>query len=119
MNGSSGLWITVGTGCHALGLPIAFALKTSAGSEATMTTVLLVESDQAALRALRRLLEGAGYRVRAASREEDAERVPREEACDLAVVDLSAPGVAGIAICRLLCAGSATAVLALSAGTVP
>lgn len=84
-----------------------------------MMTILLVESDQAALRALSRLLEGAGYRVRAAAREDEARRVTREEACDLAVVDLSAPGVAGIAICRLLCESNETAVLALSAGTVP
>jgi DNA-binding response OmpR family regulator len=84
-----------------------------------MTTVLLVESDRAALRALRHLLEGAGYRVCAAAHEEEARRVAREETCALAVIDLSAPGVPGIAICRSLCEGSVTAVLALSAGTVP
>jgi DNA-binding response OmpR family regulator len=84
-----------------------------------MTTVLLVESDQAALRALSHLLEGAGYRVRAAAHEDEARRVAREETCPLAVVDLSAPGVAGIPICRSLSEGNATAVLALSAGIVP
>jgi len=109
-------------GSHGFRLADAFDFRLASGvqgKEATMVTILLVESDQAALRALRHLLEIAGYRVCAAAREEDARRIAREETCRLAVVDLSAPGVAGIAICRSLCESDGTAVLALSAGTVP
>lgn len=84
-----------------------------------MTTILLVESDQAAARALTHLLQQAGYRVRTVTREEEAVRAAREDGCRLALVDLSAPGLAGIAICRSLAEQSGTAVLVLSAGTTP
>src|SRR5262249_12831270 len=81
-------------------------------------TILLVESDQAALRALRRLLEGAGYRVCAAASAEEARRVAEEERCILAGVDFSGPGVAGATVCRMLCERAPTVVLALSTGAV-
>jgi DNA-binding response OmpR family regulator len=82
-------------------------------------TVLLVESDRSALRALRRLMERAGYRVCAATDAEEACRLAEEGECELAVVDLSSPGLAGIALCRSLRDRAPALVLALSAGTDP
>lgn len=84
-----------------------------------MATVLLVESDQASLRALRRLLEGAGYQVFAATGLDEACRLAHEQSCAVAVVDISAPGVAGIALCGALRRRSPAAVLAISTGAVP
>jgi DNA-binding response OmpR family regulator len=84
-----------------------------------MATILLVESDQAALRSLRRLLEHAGHQVCAATSADEACRMAEEQACALAVVDLSAPGVAGITVCHCLRERGPTLVLALSTGAVP
>jgi DNA-binding response OmpR family regulator len=82
-------------------------------------TVLLVETNRAALRALRRLMEQAGYRVWAATNAEEACRLAEERGCELAVVDLSSPGLAGIALCRWLRERVSSLVLTLSAGTDP
>jgi DNA-binding response OmpR family regulator len=84
-----------------------------------MATVLLVESDRSALRALRRLLEAAGYEVCTATGLEEACRLASEHPCALAIVDISAPGVAGIALCGALHRRGSAAVLALSTGAVP
>jgi DNA-binding response OmpR family regulator len=82
-------------------------------------TILLVESDRAAQRALRHLMERAGYRVWTATNAEEACRLAEEGGYELAVVDLSAPGLSGIALCRSLRERAPALVLALSAGTDP
>jgi signal transduction histidine kinase/ActR/RegA family two-component response regulator len=78
-------------------------------------TVLLVEDDPQVRSAVRRMVEGAGYRVVEASSGEDALARLQEHAVDLVLTDLVMPGMGGLALGRDLAArGGAAPVLYMS-----
>jgi two-component system NtrC family sensor kinase len=74
----------------------------------TGLTLLVVDDELSARRSLRRIFEGAGHRVIAASDAPSALRLLHKEGCDLIVLDIAMPGVDGLALCRLLRAQAAT-----------
>jgi two-component system NtrC family sensor kinase len=74
----------------------------------TGVTLLVVDDELSVRRNLRRIFEGAGHRVIAASDAPSALRLLHKEGCDLIVMDIAMPGVDGLALCRLLRAQAAT-----------
>lgn len=74
----------------------------------TGLALLVVDDDQGVRRSLRRIFEGEGHRVIAASDAPSALRLLHKEGCDLIVMDIAMPGVDGLALCRLLRAQAAT-----------
>jgi two-component system NtrC family sensor kinase len=82
----------------------------SAQSETNQTgaTLLVVDDESSVRRSLKRIFEGAGHRVIAASDAPNALRLLHKEGCDLIVMDITIPGVDGLALCRLLRAQAAT-----------
>ncbi|MDX6693885.1 MAG: hypothetical protein QOF02_1488, partial [Blastocatellia bacterium] len=74
----------------------------------TNVTLLVVDDEMSVRRFLRRVFEGAGHRVIAASDAPSALRLLHKEGCDLIVLDMAMPGVDGLALCRLLRAQAAT-----------
>jgi len=65
-------------------------------------TVLIVDDQSTARRALRQMLERAGYAVREADSGERALAVAAARAIDAVVLDLKMPGIGGIETCRRL-----------------
>lgn len=74
----------------------------------TNVTLLVVDDDIGVRRSLKRIFEGAGHHVIAASDAPSALRLLHKEGCDLIVLDIAMPGVDGLALCRLLRAQAAT-----------
>ncbi len=74
----------------------------------TGATLLVVDDELSVRRSLKRIFEGAGHRVIAASDAPNALRLLHKEGCDLIVMDITIPGVDGLALCRLLRAQAAT-----------
>jgi two-component system response regulator MprA len=63
---------------------------------------ILVVDDEAPIRLLlQKILESAGYRVTAAADGMTALRVVREDPPDLAICDLSMPGMDGFSVCSM------------------
>jgi two-component system, NtrC family, sensor kinase len=77
-------------------------------SNSTNATLLIVDDEPDVRRLLKRIFEGAGHRVIAASDAPNALRLLHKEGCDLIVMDIAMPGVDGLALCRLLRAQAAT-----------
>jgi CheY-like chemotaxis protein len=61
-----------------------------------MTRILVVDDEDGLRRALRTVLERAGYEVREARSGQDAVRLWREEASDLVITDIHMPNKGGI-----------------------
>ena len=79
------------------------------------TTLLIVYEEIGERSRLRDIFEEAGYRALTVSDAPSALRVIHRERCDLVVLDLEIPGVAGLALCRLLRAQPATSKLPIIA----
>jgi PAS domain S-box-containing protein len=77
-------------------------------TNSTGVTLLIVDDELSVRRSLRRIFEGAGHRVIAASDAPNALRLLHKEGCDLIVMDITMPGIDGLALCRLLRAQAAT-----------
>jgi len=80
--------------------------------------VIVVDDDPSILRALRRLLSGAGFEVRAFDRPTDVlkSNLPTAEAC--MVVDVHLPGMSGVELCAALAAaGCGLPVILMTAHT--
>lgn len=77
-------------------------------TNSTGVTLLIVDDELNVRRSLRRIFEGAGHRVIAASDAPNALRLLHKEGCDLIVMDITMPGIDGLALCRLLRAQAAT-----------
>jgi two-component system NtrC family sensor kinase len=77
-------------------------------TNSTGVTLLVVDDELSVRRNLRRIFEGAGHHVIAASDAPSALRLLHKEGCDLIVMDIAMPGVDGLALCRLLRAQAAT-----------
>ncbi|MCP9494339.1 MAG: ATP-binding protein [Pyrinomonadaceae bacterium MAG19_C2-C3] len=71
-------------------------------SNASFSTVLVVDADTTARARLQRLLESTGYRVLVAGDATGALRLVHADTCDLIFLDTELPGVDGLALCRLL-----------------
>ena len=65
-------------------------------------SILVVDDDDAASEAVRRLVESAGYRALVAATGEDGLELARREAPALAVLDVCLPGISGYEVCREL-----------------
>ena len=63
-------------------------------------SILVADDEPAARRALRRILESAGYLVMEASDGEEVRSLIAQEAPDLVILDITMPGADGIALCR-------------------
>ena len=64
---------------------------------------ILVVDDEAPVRLLvQKILESAGYRVTGVANGNEALRAAREDPPDLAVCDLSMPGLDGFTVCSML-----------------
>ncbi|HEX7998383.1 MAG TPA: response regulator [Pyrinomonadaceae bacterium] len=74
----------------------------------TGLTLLVVDDEPGTRRSLRRIFESAGNRVIAASDAPSALRLLHKEGCDLIILDITMPGIDGLALCRLLRAQAAT-----------
>jgi two-component system KDP operon response regulator KdpE len=82
-----------------------------------VATILIVDDEPRVLAALRALLEGRGYRVRAARDGTRALELFSAERPDVVLLDLAMPGTDGIDVCRRLRAWSPVPILVLSART--
>ncbi len=80
-----------------------------------MKTILLVEDDKTIVMGLEYSLQQEGYGVICCYNVKDAEKAVREQAFDLALLDLSLPDGSGYDICRLIRSGSDTPVVFLTA----
>ena len=67
-----------------------------------MKAILIVDDDHGILRAWRRLLRAAGYRVEIAGSGKAGLIAADKIRPDLIVTDLSMPGMSGVQFCRLL-----------------
>lgn len=67
-----------------------------------MPTVLAVDDDSQVLRAVRRVLEGAGFTVTTAQSGRDALEIVRQERPDVIVLDIIMPEMDGVEVCRRL-----------------
>jgi two-component system NtrC family sensor kinase len=74
----------------------------------TGLTLLVIDDEASTRRTLRRIFEDAGHRVIAASDAPNALRLLHKEGCDSIILDITLPGVDGLALCRLLRAQAAT-----------
>lgn len=77
-------------------------------TNSTGVTLLVIDNELSVRRSLRRIFEGAGHHVIAASDAPNALRLLHKEGCDLIVMDITMPGIDGLALCRLLRAQAAT-----------
>ena len=80
-----------------------------------MKTILLVEDDKTIVMGLEYSLQQEGYGVICCYNAKDAEKAVREQAFDLALLDLSLPDGSGYDICRLIRSGGDTPVVFLTA----
>lgn len=78
-------------------------------------TVLVVDDEPAILRVLRAGLEARGYRVRTASKGQEAIDAAALDAPDLMVLDLTLPDVDGVEVCRRIRGWSDLPIVVLSA----
>jgi DNA-binding response OmpR family regulator len=62
--------------------------------------ILTVDDDPTAVGALRQILTQKGYEVATASSGEEALAVLADQAFDLAILDVSLPGISGYDVCR-------------------
>lgn len=67
-----------------------------------MTKILLVEDDTSIIANLTSLLEGEGFQVSSASRQEDALKLIDDEKFDMALLDISLPDGSGYAVCSAI-----------------
>lgn len=74
-------------------------------------SVLIADDDLSARRLLRRVLEGAGYRVEEAHDGTSALAALDRETPDLMVLDIHMPGTDGIALCRVVKHNPATSLM--------
>ena len=82
-----------------------------------MARILVADDETAIRRAIRRLLEKAGYEVEEAADGAEAQRLQRERPCDLLIIDLYMPGTDGLeTIIRLKAEEPALKIVALSGG---
>src|SRR5918912_1092453 len=82
--------------------------QSETNNNSTNVTLLVVDDELSVRRLLKRIFEGAGHRVIAASDAPNALRLLHKEGCDLIILDIAMPGVDGLALCRLLRAQAAT-----------
>lgn len=78
------------------------ALPSAGGQQETKRTILLVDDDVAIVKAWKRILELAGYRVVTAGNGNAGLVAASEEKPDLIVTDRSMPAMEGIEFCRQL-----------------
>jgi two-component system KDP operon response regulator KdpE len=78
-------------------------------------TIMVVDDEPAILRVLRAGLEARGYRVRTASRGQEAIDASAIDAPDLIVLDLTLPDVDGVEVCRRIRGWSDVPIVVLSA----
>ena len=76
--------------------------------------ILVVDDDPQIRRALRVSLSARGYEVEDARGGEEALNRLREEFFDLVLLDMNMPGMGGKEVCRLIRAGSETAIIMLT-----
>ncbi len=74
-------------------------------------SILVADDDPSARRALRRILEGAGYGVTEAADGEEARQLVGQESPALVILDIAMPGLDGIVICRQLKADPMTSLV--------
>lgn len=67
-----------------------------------MTKILLVEDDTSIIANLTSLLEGEGFQVSSAFRQEDALKLIDDEKFDMALLDISLPDGSGYAVCSAI-----------------
>jgi DNA-binding response OmpR family regulator len=80
-----------------------------------MKTILIVEDDKTIVMGLEYSLQQEGYDVICCYNAKEANEAVREQAFDLALLDLSLPDGSGYDICRLIRSGSETPVVFLTA----
>ena len=77
--------------------------------------ILVVDDEMPILRLLRRILIASGYEVLVASSGKQGLNAARQEQPDLILLDLSMPGMDGLAVCRELRQWTETPIIVVSA----